>query len=356
MSETKKLYRNEKTIVYAKKKNDHFYIENNDDENQNFESKDQNFESENQNFESENQNFESENQNFESENKIFDQKNLNQDNHQILTQTAENEIIQNLKQSIDVVVKLLKSMLNLLIETSKVDQFSRIIEIESKSNSEIKEISASNMKEKKIEIDNSKVLQLFTSKSEENLQFNQIEFNAILKIFATHDAHAQASIQKIQSTISIQKIQSATFTQKIQSTIHETNVIFQKVNKIKRIKKKIYAVTLKQIKSESIKKNSTNIFQNIRKKTECVFLKNYKNDISFESTNYKHLHFSEFKQIIQIEINQLQSKILISEKNIIISNEFIKILSSHRHKNIKHLKLKRYSHLHENNDAFFEKE
>ena len=77
MSETEKLYRNKKTIVYAIKKNDHFYIENNDDENQNFESKDQNFESKDQNFESKDQNFESENQNFESENEIFDQKSLN---------------------------------------------------------------------------------------------------------------------------------------------------------------------------------------------------------------------------------------------------------------------------------------
>ena len=245
MFETKKLYRNEKTIVYAKKKNDHFYIENNDNENQNFESKNQDFESENQNFESENQNFESENQNFESENEIFDQKNLNQNSHQILAQTIKNEIIQNLKQSIDVVVKLLKSMLNLFIETSKVDQSSRIIEIESKSDSKIKEISVSNMKEKKIEIDNSKILQLLISKFEKNLQFNQIEFNATLKTFATHDAHAQASIQKIQSAIFIQKIQSTISTQKIQSTIHETNVIFQKMNKIKRMKKEVHAVTLK---------------------------------------------------------------------------------------------------------------
>ena len=49
-------------------------------------------------------------------------------------------------------------MIDLLIETSKIDRSSRIIEIESKSNSEIKEISASNMKEKEIEKNNSKVL------------------------------------------------------------------------------------------------------------------------------------------------------------------------------------------------------
>ena len=43
MSETKRLYRNKKTIVYAIKKNDHIYIEDNDDENQNFESENENF-------------------------------------------------------------------------------------------------------------------------------------------------------------------------------------------------------------------------------------------------------------------------------------------------------------------------
>ena len=34
MTETEKLYRNKKTFDYAKKKNDQFYIENNDDDDE----------------------------------------------------------------------------------------------------------------------------------------------------------------------------------------------------------------------------------------------------------------------------------------------------------------------------------
>ena len=54
------------------------------------------------------------------------------------------------------VVKLLKSMIELLIEASEIDQDSRIIEIESGSDSdpEIEEISTSNMKGKEVGIDN----------------------------------------------------------------------------------------------------------------------------------------------------------------------------------------------------------
>ena len=137
------------------------------------------------------------------------------------------------------------------------------------------------------------------------------------------------------------------------------------MNRIKRMKKTAHSMTLKQVKSaarnyyfkESIEKNSTSNFQRTQKEIKNVSLKNHRNNISFESTNYKHSHFSELKQIIQIEINQLQSKILISEKNIIISNEFIKILLSHRYKNIKHLKLKEDSHSHDDDDdASFKKE
>ena len=49
MSETGRLYRNETTIVYAIKKNDHFYIENNDDDDQDFESEDENFDQKEEN-------------------------------------------------------------------------------------------------------------------------------------------------------------------------------------------------------------------------------------------------------------------------------------------------------------------
>ena len=320
MSETERLYRNEMTIVYAKKKNDQYYIENNDNDDE-----DQNFES--QNFES--QNFESENQNFESENEIFDQEKINleeinqeffQEENQLIVyqqksavlyaQTLRNEIIQNLKQSIDN-VKLLKSMINLLIKTSKINQSSTIIEIKSESDSasKIKQISSSfsNMKVKKIEKNNQKIFH--QSKFKENLQFNQIELNATLKTSATHDAHAQAFIQKIQSATSTQKIQSTTFTQKIQSaittlkiqsTIDETNIISQKMNRIKRIKKVVHSMTLKQVKAARnyYFKESTNDSQRIQKETKDVFLKNHKNDISLESTNYKHSHFSKLKQII----------------------------------------------------------
>ena len=54
MTKTERLYRNKKTFNYAKMKNDQFYIENNDDDDEIFES-------------------------FESENEIFDQKNENQE-------------------------------------------------------------------------------------------------------------------------------------------------------------------------------------------------------------------------------------------------------------------------------------
>ena len=53
MTETEKMYRNEETFDYAKMKNNQFYIENNDDDDEIFES-------------------------FESENEIFDQKVENQ--------------------------------------------------------------------------------------------------------------------------------------------------------------------------------------------------------------------------------------------------------------------------------------
>ena len=49
------------------------------------------------------------------------------------------------------VVKFQESMIEQLIETSKIQESSRIIEIESKSNSKIKQIQSSNKKEKGIE-------------------------------------------------------------------------------------------------------------------------------------------------------------------------------------------------------------
>lgn len=63
MTEAERLYRNEKTFNYAKK-NDQFYIKNNNDDD-----KEQNFES----FES-----------FENENEKFNQKEENQDKSQIV--------------------------------------------------------------------------------------------------------------------------------------------------------------------------------------------------------------------------------------------------------------------------------
>ena len=64
---------------------------------------------------------------------------------------------------------------------------------------------------------------------------------------------------------------------------------------------------------ESTKKNSKNKSRNIQKESPSVSIKNinYRNDILSKSTNYdqmlKHLRFSKFKQVIQIQINQLRS-------------------------------------------------
>ena len=115
MTETERLYRYEKTFDRAKKKNDQFYIENNDDndEKKSFES----FESENEIFDQKDENQEF----FQEENQIvFYQKEQNssvsystyysqisfdvkwkttQNWHQILAH-AGNEIIQNLEKSI----------------------------------------------------------------------------------------------------------------------------------------------------------------------------------------------------------------------------------------------------------------
>ena len=75
--------------------------------------------------------------------------------------------------------------------------------------------------------------------------------------------------------------------------------------------------------SKESTKNSTNDSQDTQKKIKSIFIKNHRNDISFESANYnqmlKYSHSSRFKQIIQIEINQLKSmdvwkEISISEK------------------------------------------
>ena len=348
MSETERLYRNEKTIAYAKKKNGQYYIENNDDEDQDSESKDQDSESENQNS--------------ESENEIFDQKDLNQAENQLIVHQQDNAVIkqatkdcnQILTHAKDEIIQNLESMVDLPIEASKIDQPSTITEIE--SDSEIEEISTSNQKEKEVEKDNPKVLQLLTPEPVENLQSSQIGPSAAPKTPAAHDAHAQALIQEIQSATPTQEIQSATTTQEIQSAIDEANIIPQGVDRTKRVRKEAHAVALKQAKSEPIKENSTNTSQDIRKEAECASPKNHKDDISLESTNYKHSHSSGPKQVIQIEINQLQSEILISEKDTIISNELIKTLSPHRHKNIKHLELKRDPHPHEDGDASFEEE
>ena len=133
------------------------------------------------------------------------------------------------------VVKLLKSMIELLIETSDIEQNARIIEIESKSESDSKvkqiSISSSNMKEKKIEIkNNQKVfhqLLIFESKSKsESYQFSHIEFSAI-------------SVTSRASEIAYQSlIERRTASKNIRSTIEKTNIIFQEMNRIKRMKKK----------------------------------------------------------------------------------------------------------------------
>ena len=100
------------------------------------------------------------------------------------------------------------------------------------------------------------------------------------------------------------------------------------------MKKVAHAMTLKQIKSdwvstyhtafscflaaknyyfkESTRKSPKNESRSTQKEFQSVSIKNksYRDDISSESTNYgqmlKHLHSSRFKQIIQIEINQLR--------------------------------------------------
>ena len=64
---------------------------------------------------------------------------------------------------------------------------------------------------------------------------------------------------------------------------------------------------------ESTKKSLKNKSRDTQKESQSVTIKNknYRDDISSESTNYnqmlKHSHFSKFKQVIQIEINQLRS-------------------------------------------------
>ena len=97
MSKTGRLYRNEKTFAYAKKKNGHFYIEDNDD-------KYQDSESENEIFDQK-----EENQivlhSFVSYSAYYSQTSSNvkqrttQDWHQILAH-AGNEVIQNLEKSV----------------------------------------------------------------------------------------------------------------------------------------------------------------------------------------------------------------------------------------------------------------
>ena len=51
--------------------------------------------------------------------------------------------------------------------------------------------------------------------------------------------------------------------------------------------------------------------ESTRKSSKSFSSKNHRDDILSNSTNYdqmlKHLHFLEFNQIIQIEINQLRS-------------------------------------------------
>ena len=222
------------------------------------------------------------------------------------------------------VVKLLKSMIKQLIKISRIQEVSRITENKIKIRFRIKSRNKRNSifkkKRKKVELkDNQKVfIQLLISKSEEILQLSHIEFSATSAKSATSrslEIVYQSSIEKITA-----------FIQEIRSTIDETIIISQRVSRIKRMKKVVHAMTLKQVKSDEIptyyiafscfiaarnhyfkEKKST------RKSSKSFSIKNKsnRNDILSESTSYdqmlKHSHFSRFKQIIQIEINQLRS-------------------------------------------------
>ena len=83
MSKTERLYRNKATFNYVKTKNNRYYIENNDNDN------------EEQNFESKHQSVES----FESKNEIFDEEEENQEFFQ-----EENQIVLHQSQQESVIL------------------------------------------------------------------------------------------------------------------------------------------------------------------------------------------------------------------------------------------------------------
>ena len=136
------------------------------------------------------------------------------------------------------VVKLQESMIEQLIETSRISESSRIIKIKSQSDLNIEPIQFSNKKKKEIELkQNQKVFnQLLTSKSEEIFQFSYIESSATSAKLATSRSLETAYQSLIErKTASIQELRS---------TIDETNIIFQRVSRIKRMKKTAHAITL----------------------------------------------------------------------------------------------------------------
>ena len=219
--------------------------------------------------------------------------------------------------------KLLKSMIELPIEASDIEQNARIIEIESESESDSKveqiSTSSSNMKGKEVEIeDNQKVLhQLLTPEPEPEPESHQ----------SSHIGSSAAPATPRAPEIAYQSpIGRRTASRDIRSAIEETNIIPQGVSRIKRVRKEAHAVALKQAKSgeisayhiafscfiaarnyyskESTTKNSTN-------DSKSTSIKNHRDDIPPEPANYnqmlKHFHSLGFKQVIQVEINQLKS-------------------------------------------------
>ena len=132
-------------------------------------------------------------------------------------------------------------MIAQLIEILRIQELSRIIEKELDLDLEIKEIlslniktiESSNKKEKEIELkQNQKIFnQSLISKSEENLQFNYIKSNAT-------SAKPSTSLSLKTTYQSLIKRRTRSI-QEICLTIEKTNIISQKVNKIKRIKKQL---------------------------------------------------------------------------------------------------------------------
>ena len=85
---------------------------------------------------------------------------------------------------------------------------------------------------------------MFISKPEKILRSNHIEFSATSAKLAT----SRSSKIAYQSFIK----RRTTSIQEIRLAIDETNIISQKVNRIKRKKKLAHAMTMKQVKSDEI--------------------------------------------------------------------------------------------------------